>query len=917
MKSLRTRIALILAAAAALPLLVMAVAQAQFSARVLAASRAALESARLDELSNDLRDDDLRVRHELDEIARRWDALDARELAGLVDGDPRIARVSTTDRAGAVKLSTDPQLAGRILDLGDLFASGGVQVRAENGRILYAQVASRTGVTRGAVVAELPIEQLAAPLRRMLDNGFAAVLHDRNGRTLWQPAQGPIPDGDGAPNEFRTVAGTPWSLTIASRGDGVIDGVRSVQDVALVVCAVVLVLAFFVQALAVRRAFQPLEQMTGAALDVARGDYDARLPIDGHAELDALAIAFNEMAAALQGSHRDLEDKVRERTQALEEMNLAMAARNRELGERSEELARHRYHEQSKGRALAALTADAELDRVIGAALGELAGPTGAAVMICYRLEGAELAPVADYAASEAARTMVVPLAGMAEEAMRKGRPQSVDFVPDDFDLRFDCLVAAGKPRNVMLVPLKVGNRANGLLVVGALHPLVPEAVTTLVDLAAPLALTMARRALLDHTERIARELARRNEELREQTDALAAQGEELKAQKQELSVKNLEVQKADKLKSEFLANMSHELRTPLNAVIGFSELLLDDRTALSPAQAQWSQDIHESGRHLLTLINRVLDLAKIEAGRTTLSVEPLPPDEAVASACALIRAAAAKKKIAIDVTATPLVRPVRADRARLQQVLLNLLANAVKFSPDGAPIAVGFAEEGERVRFFVRDQGPGIDAETQRCLFQPFFQAESPLVKKHEGTGLGLAISRKLVEAQGGSMGVESEPGKGSTFFFTLPLAVEAPAPDPASLEAPRPELRGERVLVVDDHGLNRDLARELLERRGCEVLLACDGEEGLATARRERPALVLLDLAMPRKDGFAVARELKQDPATRDIPLVAMTALAMRGDDERALQAGFDAYLPKPLERNALDATLARFFGHRAAAA
>jgi len=224
--------------------------------------------------------------------------------------------------------------------------------------------------------------------------------------------------------------------------------------------------------------------------------------------------------------------------------------------------------------------------------------------------------------------------------------------------------------------------------------------------------------------------------------------------------------------------------------------------------------------------------------------------------------------------------------------------------------VEIGFAQEGAAVRFWVKDHGPGIDAETQKRLFEPFFQAESPLVKKHQGTGLGLAISRKLIEAQGGAMSLQSAPGEGSTFFFTLPLAEEVPAEPP---RAAAPFTGAPLVLVVDDHDLNRELAREVLERRGCRVLLARDGEEGIARARQDHPQLVLRDLAMPRKDGFAVARELKSDPATAHIPLVALTALAMRGDDERVLQAGFDGYLPKPLERGALDAALARHLTER----
>ena len=619
-------------------------------------------------------------------------------------------------------------------------------------------------------------------------------------------------------------------------------------------------------------------------------------------------------AAEIASLNARLDERGRERTQALEFVNQEMVRQNRELAERSEELARHRYREQAKGRALAALAADSDLEGVVNAALGEIASPIGAAVMICYQLEMEELVPVGSYAASTAARTARLPLAGMAAHALSHGRIETVTELPEDLDLRFDCLLAAGRPRAIAILPLSVGRRQTGLLLVGAMAPLSPESLATLADLAAPLALTMGRRTLLQQTERIARELSRRNEELRAQAAELEEQGETLKANQAELELKNREIQKADKLKSEFLANMSHELRTPLNAVIGFSELLLDDKSQLSAPHVEYARDILASGRHLLTLINGVLDLAKIEAGSMTLSLESVQPTEALDSAFMLVSAGAKKRKIELTLAEADLV-PVQADPGKLQQILLNLLANAIKFSPAGASVAAGARREGGMVRFFVRDTGPGMAAEVLPQLFKPFFQAESPLVKKHEGTGLGLAISRRLVEQHGGSMEVESAPGRGSTFSFTLPIADEPGAAEgPLLRESVAPSAAGGLVLVVDDHELNLEVARHLLERRGCEVLLARGGEECLAIARARHPALVLLDVAMPGRDGIAIASELKGDPRTSAIPLVALTALAMRGDDDRARAAGFDAYLTKPIDRRAFEDTVARFIDGRA---
>ncbi len=245
------------------------------------------------------------------------------------------------------------------------------------------------------------------------------------------------------------------------------------------------------------------------------------------------------------------------------------------------------------------------------------------------------------------------------------------------------------------------------------------------------------------------------------------------------------------------------------------------------------------------------------------------------------------------------------ADRGKLRQILLNLLSNAVKFSDDRTIVEIGADDAPSAVRFWVRDAGPGMDEALIARLFQPFVQGESTLVKKHQGTGLGLAVSKRLVEHHGGTIEVESEPGKGSTFTITMPtVAASAPSKtqDVFAGGAAPPAARhasgaapagtdGPTMLVVDDHDLNRELIRTLLERKGYRVLLAGSGETGIEIARRERPSLILLDLAMPGKDGFATARELKADGALAGTPLVAVTALAMRGDEERAKEAGFDA--------------------------
>jgi signal transduction histidine kinase/CheY-like chemotaxis protein len=651
------------------------------------------------------------------------------------------------------------------------------------------------------------------------------------------------------------------------------------------------------------------------------------------------------------------------------------------------------------------------------------------------------------------------------------------------------------------------------------------------------------------------RELERANLELGTQKEELMVQRAELASHQHELQLKNDEVQRANRLKSEFLANMSHELRTPLNSIIGFSELLGEDlRSTLAPRHLEYLDDVMQSGRHLLGLINDILDLSKIEAGHLSLSLEAVAPEDAIAEACDMVRPAAAKKRITlvVEVRARQLLR---ADRAKLRQVLLNLLSNAIKFNPEGEPVEVTALDGPAQVCIGVRDHGPGIPRALRARLFDPFVQGEDPLVKKHQGTGLGLAISKRIVEQHGGDIEVESEPGQGATMRVTFPaatgtgvhrvppelqdegredgrpvvlladegshpssaalrqglqqsgyaveelagrdvvaaaralhpmaividparvgeqgsLAVDRLQRDDATRDIPvvastapgagfvpkpvsAPELLGrvhalappagtprvlviddepaagallcavlgpagyrvdvvhrgregiaaaaaappalaivdlllpdisgfeviealaadERtrhvpvlvltgsdltdfdrarlrqrvsavagkgdllrreliaavdratdraarrpaaarpvgplILVVDDHDLNRQLARAILERKGYAVAEAEDGEAAVTMARQTRPALILMDLAMPRKDGYTAARELKAEPSTAEVPIVALTALAMRGDEAKALEAGIDAYLTKPIDRSALEATVERFLG------
>ncbi|SFU56410.1 PAS domain-containing hybrid sensor histidine kinase/response regulator [Pseudoduganella namucuonensis] len=368
----------------------------------------------------------------------------------------------------------------------------------------------------------------------------------------------------------------------------------------------------------------------------------------------------------------------------------------------------------------------------------------------------------------------------------------------------------------------------------------------------------------------------------------------------------------ASQAKSDFLANMSHEIRTPLNSVIGMA--LLAMKTRLTPRQHDYLDKIRLSGEHLLALIDDILDFSKIEAGMLTLERAPFDLELVLANVLAQVSGRAAAKGLRLDSALEPDVAcHLGGDALRLSQVLINLMGNAVKFTErGGVGMRVAALEQDEAsclLHFSVRDSGIGMTAQQLERLFQSFQQGDSSTTRKYGGTGLGLAISKRLVEQMGGQIGVESEAGRGSRFWFTLRLDKEAPPPPRAApLAVPlAAALRGMRVLVVEDHEFNQQVAREFLEDAGVLVALAGNGMEALALLARERYDCVLMDVQMPVLDGVETVRRMRADPALAGVRVVAMTANARGQDRERCLAAGMDEFISKPVAPDRLYAALA----------
>lgn len=596
---------------------------------------------------------------------------------------------------------------------------------------------------------------------------------------------------------------------------------------------------------------------------------------------------------------------------------------------------------------------------------------SGAEAAIAFAAERGRLVPLAAAGLTgDAAVHDMRADASLLGRAVAEQRPLLVHDVPEAY-FRIGSALGQAVPRHLVIAPAASDGQVLGAVELGFFQPVGEEVMDLLAQASAAIAVALRSAAyradlarLLKETQRQAEELQTQSEELRvsneeleeqsqalrtsqaelesqqaelEQTNVqLAEQADELEAQRDALAATNLamdakaqEVQKASQYKSEFLANMSHELRTPLNSALILSRLLADNPQGnLTDEQVKFAHTIHASGTDLLVLINDILDLSKIEAGHVDVHVEPLTVERLLGDLAALFEPLAQDKGLTFAVAADPDCPPViESDRQRIEQVLKNLLANAIKFTEIGGVAVQVHAERGGRIRFDVTDTGIGIPADQQSRIFGAFQQADGSISRRFGGTGLGLSISQELAHLLGGEIAVASVPGQGSTFSLSIatrlqpmaearaeapgaptarvdavPFASVPPAPMPAPPAAglpPRARPDGRLILIIEDEPVFAGIVGERAEALGFATLVAGSAAEGLRVAREQMPDAVVLDIGLPDQSGLYVLDTLKHDMRTRHIPVHVVSAT---DHTHAALSLGAMGYLVKPVTPEAL---------------
>lgn len=614
---------------------------------------------------------------------------------------------------------------------------------------------------------------------------------------------------------------------------------RQLATVVALMCLVFIVIAF----LLIRNIRGPIKDLSDAADRFRNGDYSARSAVVSGNELGQLSRTFNRLAETIQ-QDAWVKDGI--------------------------------SHVQLAG--LEADTPQQYCTQLIAALMRR----TDALFVAVYGLRDSnavlELIESAGLAPNVPTTMPLTHFEGMLGSAVLTGETRVLRSIPADTVFVAPLIAADVLPRSIAAVPLSAGENVVAVLLLGTVHELDHETLRLCEGVRYVIG---ARIATLRSSERlriVAEKLEMQNRELETQSRELGQQAEELSEQNIILAMQKSQLNDANRLKSTFLSNMSHELRTPLNSVIALSGVLVRRlKGSIGEEEYGYLDIIERNGRHLLSLINNILDLARIEAGREEITLTGFSITELIEDVTMLLRPQAEVKNLVLECSGAADVPIIHCDAAKCRQILINLIGNAVKFT-DAGVVRVHARVDDTSLRIDVSDTGPGIPPEHAGRIFEEFQQVEDGTARRHEGTGLGLAIARRYAELLGGGITLESTPGEGATFTLRLPLREEkgeriaAPARRvKARMSPPRGE--GKRVLVVeDDEGAQTQL-RDILVHSGYEVITADDGHQAM-NRLESKPDGIILDLMMPGVDGFEVLRQLRSHPLGQGVPVLILTA-------------------------------------------
>jgi signal transduction histidine kinase/DNA-binding response OmpR family regulator len=624
---------------------------------------------------------------------------------------------------------------------------------------------------------------------------------------------------------------------------------------------------------------KPMARLARGAQRLADGALDERVAVSGARELTQVARAFNEMAEKLQVSQVDL------------------AGRNSILSEQADTLARSSAIEHTFSDVLRSFTASYDRDAILKDLLALLAERHGFLVGAMYRYDewGGEFIIAAAHGTARNLQTRLALHEGIVGQTVLDRR---ITVLTEHPLMQVNTGLDLAPARVTVIVPVYYQDRIMGAMTLA--HSDAPDETTR------------------NFLTQLGQQLGIALQNLDQYTNLQTLSGQ-LQARQAEIESKNEDLERADQMKSEFLANMSHELRTPLNAIIGFSELLQEQFYGpLNKEQDDYLGNIRTAGEHLLGLINDILDLSKIEAGRMELDREDINLPQVLESSITIVKEKAHNNGVQLRMDAGD-TGIIAADARKLKQILFNLLSNAVKFTPYGGAVSVAAHTDGAMVEIAVTDTGVGISAEDQQKLFREFTQVDGSLTRRHEGTGLGLALTKRLVELHGGTISVRSAVGEGSTFTVRLPrtstesrvLSTEQEtaltqytAPTQYSVPSTQYSRKTPLILVVEDDDPMADLVAAYLESAGYETARARNGEEGLRMARELAPDGITLDIMMPVMDGWTFMEQASEDAALSRIPVI---VLSLANDLKHGFSLGASAVLGKPVRRDELFQALA----------